>query len=258
MFKDVSLSFDNQLCLVAQDGLGVQRFRIPLTEQGARKNVANASVYNNQAPTYVGVNGGLLLVTRGNQLMAVDTLRKGGVDNSSANRVLWTHDLNEQIGGFASNQSIISRSVPLPWGGNRTVSEDSMSRRLASLGPINDDGIYFQRLHDLHCVDPLTGKTLWTRKNVGLGNDLFGDDELLFVAPPADGETLVLRAATGELLRQAPGGALQSPRDHARPLDAHLGSERARVRAGNARHVGRRRDLVSHAGVGLEGGGGLR
>ncbi len=197
LFKDVSLSFDNQLCLVAQDGLGTRRFRIPLTEQGARKSVANANVYNNQAPNYVGANGGLLVVARGDQLMAVDTLRPG---DSSANRILWTHDLNDQIGGFATNHSIISRAVPLAWGGNRVVSEDSLSRRLASLGPLDDDGIFFQRLHDLHCVDPLSGKTLWTRKNVGLGNDLFGDEELLFVAPPADGETLVLRAATGELL----------------------------------------------------------
>jgi hypothetical protein len=46
----------------------------------------------------------------------------------------------------------------------------------------------------------LTGKISWTRKNVGLGNQLFGDQELLLVAPPGDADTLVLRAGTGELL----------------------------------------------------------
>ena len=65
---------------------------------------------------------------------------------------------------------------------------------MGSIGPVNDEGVCFQRLHDLICVDPLSGKTLWVRKGLGIGNDLFGDGELLFVAPPGESDTMVLRA----------------------------------------------------------------
>jgi outer membrane protein assembly factor BamB len=138
-----------------------------------------------------------LVLSLGSQVVAVDTLRAG---EGASNRVLWTQDLNDRIAGFPTNQNVLSRPVNLPWGAVRFVPEDAHGRRLGSIGPVNDDGVYFQRLHDLYSVDPLTGKTLWMRKNVGLGNDLFGDEELLFVAPPGGTDPTVLRAATGELL----------------------------------------------------------
>src|SRR5690606_10231513 len=56
------------------------------------------------------------------------------------------------------------------------------------------------RLHDLYCVDPLTGKPIWMRRGAAAGLDLFGDEEFLLAAPPGDAETLVLKAATGELV----------------------------------------------------------
>ncbi len=117
-----------------------------------------------------------------------------------ANRVLWTEDLNDQIGGAATMQSIVPRAVNLKWGGARYVPEDNYGRRYGTIGPVTADGVYFQRLHDLYCVDPLSGKTVWMRKNVPLGLDLFGDDEFLIASPVGDSETLVLRAATGELV----------------------------------------------------------
>jgi outer membrane protein assembly factor BamB len=198
LFKDTTISFDmQQQFLAAEDGLGERRFRIQLNEQGARRVVVNRSLYNTPQPNYVSVNGGLLVLSLGNQLMALDTLRLG---DPSSNRVLWMQELNDQIGGIGTGQAINVRAVALPWGGTRGVPEDAFNRRLGSIGPVNDDGVYFQRLHDLYCVNPLTGKTVWTRKNVGLGNDLFGDDELLFVAPPVDGDTQVLRTSTGASL----------------------------------------------------------
>jgi hypothetical protein len=133
----------------------------------------------------------------GSQVVAIDGLR--GSDQAS-NRVLWVADLGESVGGFPGGQSIYSRPIPLAWGGTRHVAEDALGRRYGALGPLSDEAVYFQRLRDLHCVDPLTGKPVWIRKNVGMGNQLFGDDELLFVAPTGEGDTLVLRSATGELL----------------------------------------------------------
>jgi outer membrane protein assembly factor BamB len=196
-FDDVTISYDaQQQSLVAHDGLGERRFRFSLNEQGTRR-LTNRNAYNAPLLSHVSADGGLLVLSVGTQLIAIDALSAG---DGSAKGILWTQDLNEQLGGFSPNHGVGPRLVNLPWGGARTVAEDAAGRRLGSIGPVNDDGIYFQRLHDLYCVEPLTGKTVWMRKNVGLGNDLFGDDELLFAAPTSDGDTLVLRAATGELL----------------------------------------------------------
>jgi len=193
LFKNMNIVLDSaQKVLVGQDGMGEKRFRIQISESNSRFPRPNG--YNAPPLSYVSVNGGLMVLSTSNQLMAVDALR--GPDNT--NHVLWTHDLSDQIGGFPTSQGIFSRPVDLPWGGRRFVPEDAMGRRYGSIGPVTDGGVFFQRLRELHCVDPLTGATIWTRKNAALGNDLFGDGELLFVAPPGDGDTLVLRAATGE------------------------------------------------------------
>lgn len=198
LLKNVSISYDVQQFLLAQDALGERRFRIQLSDQNTKRvPMVYRSNYNTPVLSYVSTNGGLIVLSLGSQIMAIDTLRG---DDSAASRVLWAHDLNDHVGPMANSQGVMARGQNLPWGGLRYVPEDSSGRRIGSIGPVNDDGVFYQRLHDLHCVDPLTGKTTWLRKNVGLGNDLFGDSELLFVAPAGEGETLVLKAKTGEVL----------------------------------------------------------
>ena len=196
-FPDLSVALDLQTpVLIGQDGLGQKRFRVAIYEDRAAPMLRSRfNMYNAPPLSYVTVNGGLLVLSMSNQVMAIDGL--GGTRQASS-RVLWSSDLGDKVGGLATSQGIYARPVPVAWGGTRFVPEDTFGRRYSTIGPVTDEGVYFQRLRELHCVDPLTGKTIWARKNVGLGNQLFGDAELLFVAPPGDGETLVLRAATGE------------------------------------------------------------
>ncbi len=196
VFKDTTISLDSQQrILLGLDGFGDRRFRVQISEPGGNR-FARFNGYNAPPLSYVSVNGGLLMLSTSNQLLAIDALR--GPDSTSP--ILWSQDLSDQIGGFPTSQNIFSRPMQLAWGGTRYLPEDAMNRRYGTIGPINDDGVYFQRLRDLHCVDPLTGAAIWTRRNVGLGNDLFGDDELLFVSPTGDADSLVLRASTGELV----------------------------------------------------------
>jgi outer membrane protein assembly factor BamB len=202
LYRDVNFSilFDAQQYLVADDGYGVNRFRVLLSEQGMRRATQVRSAYSMPSISYTSLHGGLVVLSMGTQLMAIDTLRSG---DSLANRVLWTEDLSDQIGGMSAMQSVVPRAIGLKWGGTRFVPEDTFGRRYGTIGPVTTDGVYYQRLHDLYCVDPLSGKTIWMRKNLPLGLDLFGDGEFLFAAHPAkNGETLVLRAATGEILNK--------------------------------------------------------
>ncbi len=197
LFRDVSLSVvhEAQQYLVAEDSVGASRFRILLSEQGTRRMMAARSAYSIPSISYASAHGGLVVLSVGTQLLAIDTLRTG---DSLSNRVLWTEDLNDQIGGLATMQTVVPRAVNLKWGGTRFIPEDGYGRRYGTIGPVTSDGVCFQRLHDLYCVDPLSGKTIWMRKNLPIGVDLFGDGEYLFAAPPGDSETLVLHAATGE------------------------------------------------------------
>ncbi len=193
----LSIAVDTQQSLIAEDALGVERFRVLLNEQGARRFSPARTAYNVPSISYASGYGGLLVLSTGIQLTGIDMLQA----ETSANRVLWTIDLSDQVGGLGSMQTVTPRGVTLKWGGTRYVPEDGFGRRYGTIGPVTASGVYFQRLDELHCVDPLTGKTIWVRKNVPLGLDLFGDDEYLLATPPNKAsDTLVLRAATGELV----------------------------------------------------------
>jgi outer membrane protein assembly factor BamB len=193
----LSLAYSSQQHLLGEDGFGEDRFRVLLTEQGMQRGGVNRNAYSQPSVNYGRVRGGLLVLALGTELVAVDTLRGG---DAAASKILWTENLSDQIGGLQQMHAIVPRAVNQRWGQARYVPEDTFGRRYGTIGPVTEHGVCFQRLHDLHCVDLLTGKTIWTRKNVPLGLDLFGDDELLFAAPVGDGETLVLNAATGELV----------------------------------------------------------
>ena len=65
-----------------------------------------------------------------------------------------------------------------------------------------------QRSRDLTAIDPTTGETLWSRRGIEIGSEVFGDENVLIVAPP-DGvkdsdKAIVLRTMDGELLGTRP------------------------------------------------------
>src|SRR5262249_19802742 len=137
---------------------------------------------------YTSVNHHLMLLCMGHQLLAIDALR--GKEMAS-NRVLWAQDLTEQVPGVPANQGIHPRQVNIGWGSSRFMAADAYGRPIGTMGPVNHSGICFQRFRDLVCVHPLSGEVQWTRKNATLGSDVFGDEEILLVAPPDNTDTLV-------------------------------------------------------------------
>ncbi len=159
-FPDLSVALDLQTpVLIGQDGLGQKRFRVAIYEdRAAPMSRSRFNMYNAPPLSYVTVNGGLLVLSMSNQVMAIDGL--GGARQASS-RVLWSSDLGDKVGGLATSQGIYARPVPVAWGGTRFVPEDTFGRRYSTIGPVTDEGVYFQRLRELHCVDPLTGKTIW-------------------------------------------------------------------------------------------------
>ncbi len=77
LFQGVNLAIvrDAQQHLVADDGLGRNRFRVLLSEQGVRRFVGGRSAYNIPSISYASVHGGLVVLSMGTHLMAIDTMR---------------------------------------------------------------------------------------------------------------------------------------------------------------------------------------
>ena len=186
-FQEMNVTLEpQQQTIVGQDGLGNERFKAVLHEAGSRRvygwNGVNG--FNNPALNYVSVNGNLLMLWMGHQVLAIDTLRTG----EGGGRVLWSQELNEQLPGMQAAQGFHQIPINVPWGLPRFVAKDAYGRSIGSMGPVQFDGVCFQRFRELICTDPLTGDVMWSRKNVPVGSDVFGDEEMLIVAPPEGGD----------------------------------------------------------------------
>ncbi len=205
-YRDMSLGIDaQQQSIVATNGLGQEVIPHPagrhrLTARGNTPipfNNMQAS-FNSPLLNYAMIYGNMVLVWNGNNIFAIDTLRG---KESPAGRVLWSHDLQQQVSA-STDQGIHPQNMPVPWGGQRLFGQYNNGNLIGIHGLSTGQGVCFQRFRDLICVDPLTGDVLWTRKNLPLGCELFGDDEVVIAAPhkEGEGEAQVLRMLDGELL----------------------------------------------------------
>ncbi len=212
--SNVEFEFDQQQqpTLIGRDGLGREQFRLLLNQQnpnfGQTQPVAGM--------TYATAQGHLLFANFGTELVALDTLSRSpanvapnGAPNIMPNgapaaesHILWSRDLlespaNMQNGREIKAHQINSNAVGL----SRSVPEQSADGPLIGVvGPITEHVVCIARSHDLTAHDPLTGAVLWTRHGLPSPNEIFGDDEVLFVAPPEGGEAMVLRTADGQIL----------------------------------------------------------
>jgi outer membrane protein assembly factor BamB len=190
-FEDTQVVVDQQLqAVVGFDALGEEQFNIPLN----RPNQNRQSYIINPNLNHGAVNGHLLVVSMGYQIFGIDTLsaRSGSWEN-----VLWRQDLTEEITGVPMNRGINARRLQAPGGLPRFRAEDGQGRAIGIFGPLLAQGVTFQRFRELVCIHPLTGETLWVRRNIPQGSDLFGDEELLFVVRPGSTDALVLSALDG-------------------------------------------------------------
>ncbi len=88
-FRDLSLQFDyNRRAIIAYDGLGHEKWQVPLTANGQQQYYAFNSTGNHGSTV-----GHLLLVSLGWKIIAIDTL---GVGSNGSPRVLWSEDIMGQ------------------------------------------------------------------------------------------------------------------------------------------------------------------
>lgn len=180
------LEFDQQQqALVGRDGLGHERWRISLVDRAGERSgrIPNPSI------SHARVDGHLMLVSLGVELVALDTI---GTPGRQGPRVLWRHDLADPL-----PRPVFGHPINMPWGPPRFVATDNAQRPVGNTGPLTDNIACFQRQHSLVAVEPLSGDVVWTRTGVLPGSDIFGDEQFLFVTAPGAHEALVLRTADG-------------------------------------------------------------
>jgi len=180
-----------------RDRHGRDLARIGLGNGQRSPSIKNYAVMHGKA------RGHLLVLSMGVELIAIDLLR--GLQ-SPDDAILWRRDLSHTSPDPASSQQqrVLLQTVANPLVGATFHATDRNNRRVGVLGPVTPQGVFIQRMNEVICVDPLTGEDIWTRSGFTPGSDLFGDDELLFVAPPRGDQATVLRALDGKLLGKRP------------------------------------------------------
>lgn len=142
--------------------------------------------------------GHLVAINFGAEVLVLDGLRadRGG------DALLWRQDTLEVDPSVRQATMIYTqqRTTSNPLLGPRYVSYDPTGRMNYNNGPLRAGGFIFQRARQLICVDPLTGQTLWERSQIPPQAEVFGDDELIFVADSTGEQTLVLSAIDGTLV----------------------------------------------------------
>lgn len=150
--------------------------------------------------------GHLLFVNIGGQPIAVDSR----LDRSAQEaEVLWptssqegmTRDPSRPRRGPVTTRGRTNRP-PLYHTYGRKRLAGAGGAALGSLGPVTPRGVVFQDENELKCVDPLTGVTLWSRTDIPIGCELFGDDEFVLAADSGNKVAYAVRLIDGQLLEK--------------------------------------------------------
>jgi outer membrane protein assembly factor BamB len=157
---------------------------------------AISNVYGN----YARVNGHLLIVVFGSHFIVLDAFQ----EENGGPRILWQQVLVDGLKGQTRNIPVQFRQLMGPGGVRIMTVQDRNGRPLGKVVPIDDSLICYQVGTRLVAANPLTGETLWERRSVARGSDLFGDREFVFVVAPNTKEAVVLRAADGEQVATRP------------------------------------------------------
>ena len=156
------------------DAYGREQWHVQLNDDG------NILGYNNNTTT-THILGHLMVIPFGPRLFAIDPLGLAGGDN----RLLWTQDLTDAEADAAMTCAAGMRANVFVNGVVFAGGVNQFQLGWNVVGAVASRYVCFQRMENLAAVDPLTGQTLWVRRNIPPGSWVFGDDEVVGVAPPA-------------------------------------------------------------------------
>src|SRR5262249_49025489 len=142
--------------------------------------------------------GHLVVLQLAHMVFAVDPLNKG--------RVLWEKNLSSLPGSTTYPPSPQGTPTIDPRDGSVVVAySDGWMQRLGSTGPLQGGVICLQKRDSLEAIDPVSGRTLWTRSDVHSRSHVFGDEQYIYVVGMGAGNsataTRAFRAYDGVTVR---------------------------------------------------------
>jgi outer membrane protein assembly factor BamB/tetratricopeptide (TPR) repeat protein len=137
--------------------------------------------------------GHLIVLPVGRRIFGIDPVN---------HRLLWDRDLLQDTPGSAATNGRPMSLVPDSHDGSLLVIySNEWKLRLGQVSPFQGQTICIQTPKMLSALDPLTGRTLWSRMDVHSSNYLFSDEDYVFVVELDNqnhpSSTRVFRAADG-------------------------------------------------------------
>jgi outer membrane protein assembly factor BamB len=186
--------------IVGRNALGGDVFRLTLDPNSVARQYRDSNLVRGARL------GHLLYVIIGGQVMAIDSWQDHPTSDAD---VLWPNQSQETLSRDIArprrnptNSLNRNNRRPLYHAFGRKRLNGAPGAALGSLGPVTPGGVVLQDDNELKCVDPITGATLWTRTDIPLGCELFGDNELVFAADLSSNIAYVVRLVDGHLLEK--------------------------------------------------------
>jgi outer membrane protein assembly factor BamB/tetratricopeptide (TPR) repeat protein len=117
--------------------------------------------------------GHLVVLQLGHMVFGIDPLNNG--------RVIWERNLSSLPGSAAAAPGYQSLSVDPRDGSVMVLYSDGWMQRLGEIGPLQGGVVCLQMRDALTAVDPVSGRTLWTRTDVNSRSHIFGDEQHVYV-----------------------------------------------------------------------------
>lgn len=186
---DVGWSHQLKLTDIATDE---ERWKLPLMRTHFEHIVKNNSAPHRARFNYQTV-GHLVVLQLGHIVFGIDPLNKG--------RELWRKNLSNLPGSEAAAPMPSTTTFDARDNSVMLVYPDGWVQRLGEMGPLQGGVVCLQMRDALTAIDPLTGRTLWSRSDVSSRHHVFGDESHIYVVGQAeDGSasgTRVFRAYDG-------------------------------------------------------------
>jgi outer membrane protein assembly factor BamB len=122
--------------------------------------------------------GHLVVLQLGYMVYGIDPLGKG--------RVMWEKNLATPSGTSTPAHPTVSVDERVTPPTVRVLYQEGWSQRLGQNGPLNGPVVCLLTRDSLTAVDPVTGRTLWTRSDINSRYEVFGDAENIYAVGMSD------------------------------------------------------------------------
>ena len=182
--------------IVAKNASGQVEWRFSLSSISERERYPV-----NQVLTGVDSCGHLLILSLGNQIIALDTL---AMTEDGTPTIAW-HETLDQMDLLPQSR----RNVPVQLrnGQNWLGAQNPMAGGGHTSGTtfvVGEHLVCLKRSRSCTALDPATGNVLWERSDMSAQSLVFGDDRHVLITSPQTDEAIVLRAEDGAELKSCP------------------------------------------------------